>query len=247
MTEAKPPRAAAEKHDFDMDARLAFSQALASIEPVFKHETADTGKYTYSYASLGDILDECKRVCELHGLVLTQIPTVVEGHFALILTLFHTSGGQVAFQPLMTVLPKEAQAYGSMLTYCRRYQLVTVFGIATEDDDGRAATVAAQVQPGRRTEAERMIRESIAVMDDVTRKSFTEDFRRQFGMGLSDLPANRHGDALTWSREWSREQLDPDVQLDGLTGQPIAPGTDPDVPHDPLPMGLADPQEDRPE
>jgi hypothetical protein len=118
-------------------------------------------------------------------------------------------------------LPKEAQAYGSALTYARRYQLMTVFRIAPEDDDGQAATTAAQTQPGRRTEAERLIRESIATMDEATRKDFATDFKRQFGMPLMDLPANRHGDALTWTREWYRsrpEAAATSENADAMTG-----------------------------
>jgi hypothetical protein len=186
----------------DVQARLAFAQALAAVELVMKTNTADTGKYTYTYADLGDVLDECKRACDLHGLVFTQIPTVVEGFLAVRLKFFHTSGGTYEEAPLMMVLPKEAQAYGSALTYARRYQLMTVFRIAPEDDDGRAATIAAQTQPGRRTEAERLIREAIGRMDDEQRKRFVTDFKSQFRQGLSDLPVPLHGDALTWTKAW---------------------------------------------
>jgi hypothetical protein len=196
--------------DVDLEASLAFAEALAAVEPVMKTQEADTGKYTYRYADLGDVLDECKRACGLHGLVITQVPTVREGYLAVSMWLLHKNGGQVHFDPLMMALPKEAQAYGSALTYARRYQLMTVFGIAPEDDDGRAATVAAQTQPGRRTEAERMIRESIAQMPEPLRRQFVDDFKREFGMSLTDLPAARHGDALTWAREWQPTAAEPD-------------------------------------
>lgn len=188
--------------DSNVEATLAFAKALGQVQNIAKTQTADTGKYTYRYADLGDVLDECKRVCTMFGLTIVQVPTVQDGHMALGLWLIHESGGQVNFDPLMMVLPKEAQAYGSALTYARRYQLLTVFGIAPEDDDGRAATVAAQTQPGRRSEAERLVRELMAVMEGPARMAFIEDFRREFGMGLSELPTARHGDALTWARAW---------------------------------------------
>jgi len=193
-------------HVLDVQAKLAFINALGAVELVLKKNTADTGKYSYTYADLGDVLDECKRVCDLFDLRFTQVPTVIDGCLAVKLIFLHTSGGEYEVAPLMMQLPKEAQAYGSALTYARRYQLMTVFRIAPEDDDGQAATTAAQTQPGRRTEAERLIRESIATMDDATRSHFAADFKRQFGMPLMDLPASKHGDALTWSREWSRSR-----------------------------------------
>jgi hypothetical protein len=205
----------------DWDAMMAFARALGEIVNVAKTQTADTGKYSYTYADLGDVLDECKRACGDQGLTIVQVPTVQDGFLALGMWLIHAGGGQVTFDPLMMQLPKEAQAYGSALTYARRYQLMTVFRIAPEDDDGQAATTAAQTQPGRRTEAERLIRESIATMDDATRSHFAADFKRQFGMPLMDLPASKHGDALTWSREWSRsrpEAAATSENADAMTG-----------------------------
>ena len=207
----------------DGEAVEAFGMALAAVEPVRKTQTADTGKYIYHYADLGDVLAECQRACAMHGLVITQVPTVVDGHLAVHTTLLHKNGGALPFDPLMMVLPKEAQAFGSALTYARRYALLTIFGIAPEDDDGRAATIAAQTQPGRRTEAERMIRESIAQMDEDTRKAFVADFKAEFGVNLTDLPAARHGAALTWSREWAAGRGHAgDLPLDNSTIEELA-------------------------
>lgn len=183
-------------------ALLCFRAALASVESVAKTEEADAGKFTIRYASLNAVLAECSRACELHKLQVSQEPTIHEGLFAVRTTLIHEDGSMLEFDPMCLPLPKEAQALGSATTYLRRYSLVSLFGIAVEDDDGKAATVAAQAQPGRRTEAERMIREAIANMGEDTRKRFQVAFKEQFGVGLSDLPANKHGDALTWTREW---------------------------------------------
>jgi hypothetical protein len=51
-----------------------------------------------------------------------------------------------------------------------------------------------------------MIRESIATMDEATKAAFVLAFKEQFHTGLSDLPAAKHGDALTWTREWYRSR-----------------------------------------
>lgn len=190
----------------DGDALLAFRAALASVEGLVKSEVADMGKYTVRYASLNAVHAECGRACELNKLAICQEPTVRDGMFAVITTLIHEDGSRLVFEPMCLPIPREAQALGSATTYLRRYSLVAQFGLHVEDDDGRAATVAAQTQPGRRSEAERMIRESIGAMDDETRKAYIAAFRAQFGVALQDLPVARHGDALTWSREWSRER-----------------------------------------
>jgi hypothetical protein len=188
------------------DALFAFHAALGAVEGVRKAEAADLGRYTIRYASLNAVHAECLRACELFKLTVCQEPTVHEGMFAVFNTLIHESGSRVEMEPMCLPMPKDAQALGSATTYLRRYSLVSQFGIPVEDDDGRAATVSAQAQPGRRTEAERMIRESIATMDQPTKDAFTLAFKEQFHSTLTDLPANRHGDALTWSREWMHDR-----------------------------------------
>lgn len=193
------------------EALAAFHAALASVQGVAKTETADMGKYEVRYASLNAVAAECSRACAQHGLALTQEPSVHEGLFAVFTTLLHSDLSRVEFAPMCLPLPKDAQALGSATTYLKRYSLVSYFRLQVEDDDGRAATVSEQTQPGRRTEAERMIRELIAGMDDAVRHQFIAAFRAQFGMALADLPANRHGDALTWSRAWKPP---PDEQAD---------------------------------
>jgi len=189
----------------DGKALAAFHAALGDVESVRKSEEADMGKFTVRYASLNAVHAECERACEVHGLRVVQEPTVVDGLFAVVNTLIHADLSMLRMEPMCLPLPKDAQALGSATTYLRRYSLVSQFGLAVEDDDGRAATVSAQAQPGRRTEAERMIRESIAQMPEEQRKRFQEAFKAQFASSLTDLPAARHGDALTWAREWERE------------------------------------------
>jgi len=180
----------------------AFHSAKREIQAVHKSEEADMGKYTVKYASLNAVLAEVERVCGQHNIVVMQEPTVVEGMFGVLTTLVHSDGSYLVFAPMCLPLPKEAQAVGSATTYLRRYSLTAQFGIPVEDDDGKAATVAAQTQPGRRTEAERLIREEIAKMENMQRGLFTADFQQVFRSNLTDLPASKHGDALTWTRQW---------------------------------------------
>lgn len=192
-------------------ALFAFYAALASVESVHKSESADMGtRGIVRYASLNAVHAECQRALEMHKLELTQEPTVHEGLFAVFNTMIHEDGSRIEMAPMVLPMPKEAQALGSATTYLRRYSLVSQFGLAVEDDDGREATTSAQTQPGRRTEAERMIREYMAPMDDDTRKAFSDAFRAQYGCGLTDLPTRSHGDALAFTRRWiaEREQDD---------------------------------------
>lgn len=190
------------------EALIAFAQALTSVENVTKTQTADTGKYKYRYADLGDVLDECKRACSNFGLSITQNGTCdPNGMLAVSTTVIHAPSGQwVSFPSMMLRMPSDAQALGSALTYLRRYALLTIFGIAPDDDDGREATRVArqsEAASGYRSEAERMIHELINDMSPDDARLLRADFRTTFNMGLSDLPISKHGDALTWARQWN--------------------------------------------
>ena len=137
---------------------------------------------------------------------------MMEGLFAVSTTLIHEDGSLLRFAAMCLPMPKDAQAIGSATTYLRRYSLVSIFGIPVEDDDGRAATTSAQTQPGRRTEAERMIREEMAQLHPDVQKEYVEAFKTEFRCSLTDLPASQHGPALTWTREWINSPIDPPAE-----------------------------------
>jgi ERF superfamily len=192
---------------------LAFAQALGATENIAKTQTADTGKYTYRYADLGDVLDEVKRVAQMFGLSIFQVPGHEGDKLTIVNGLIHESGEWLVFPPMGLRLPNDAQAVGSALTYIRRYSLLTLFGIAPEDDDGRAATQAVRApeqNQGYRSPAEQMIHAEMAMLDPVVAKRLREQFRQHFNMGLSDLPTGRHGEALTWVRatldDWHEQE-----------------------------------------
>lgn len=120
----------------------AFVAALHAIEMVPKGETANTGKYVIKYASLAAVLGEVRRACALHDLAVSQCAYIDAdaGALKVATTVMHTSGEWVTFPALPFKMPSDAQALGSALTYGKRYSLVSIFAIATEDDDGKAAT-----------------------------------------------------------------------------------------------------------
>jgi hypothetical protein len=174
-----------------------FAQALAAVQNVAKTQTADTGKYKYSYADLGDVLDECKRVCGEFYLSIVQIPGYDGDKLTMTTLILDNEGEYITFPPMGLRLPNEAQAVGSALTYIRRYSLLTIFGIAPEDDDGRAATAAArQEASGYRSGAEERIVSEIAALEPDKARVLRQRFRETFRSGLSDLPVSKHGDAL---------------------------------------------------
>lgn len=134
----------------DQPVVAAFGKALGLIRNITKTQTAKAGAYSYTYASFSDVLDECKRACQEAGLNLTQSASFDGDTFLMVTSVIHpTSGGVLTLPVLGAPMPKDPQALGSASSYYKRYQLMTVFGIATEDDDGQVATTQARSQPTR--------------------------------------------------------------------------------------------------
>jgi hypothetical protein len=73
----------------------------------------------------------------------------------------HSSGETLSFGKLFVPASKnDAQGYGSALTYCRRYGLMTAFGVCPEDDDGSAAARTSPIKP-QTPELKEQLQESV--------------------------------------------------------------------------------------
>lgn len=109
------------------------------------------------------------------------------------------------------------QQTGSAITYARRYSALAALGLATEDDDGQSATVPPQkylyqrsapakaprtVEPLTQEEAD--IREVLPGLEPDELREAQDLFKAKFGCGLSQLPVERHLEALEWveSLDW---------------------------------------------
>ncbi|MDA0232637.1 MAG: ERF family protein [Chloroflexi bacterium] len=115
----------------------ALLAAQQEFPPIHKDSRANTGTYSYTYASLPDLLTTLLPVLQKHGLLLTQKPVEHLGDVWLQTTLRHVSGEtDEGLVPLPT--PVDWQKWGSSVTYARRYSLTAMLGIAPDDDDDAA-------------------------------------------------------------------------------------------------------------
>lgn len=121
----------------------AMAAAFAKIEAATK--SANNPHFKSKYADLGSVIDAIKPALVEHGLFFTQQPAQFDGAVAVETVLRHASGEAISLGTVVVPVNKnDAQAYGSALTYARRYGLVTAFGVPTEDDDGNAAVAGGQ-------------------------------------------------------------------------------------------------------
>ena len=88
--------------------------------------------------------------CVEAGIVLLQAPSLnpETGVVSVETVLVHAASGEsVSCTSSCTANAGDAQAVGSAQTYMRRYGLMSLLGLAPEDDDGQAARGAATGQP----------------------------------------------------------------------------------------------------
>lgn len=118
---------------------LAGAQAKFPNPPRNREVTVQTNSgssYKFKYATLDAVLDAIRAPMAEAGLAVVQTLAESEGgKFRLQTRLMHKSGQWISSdQPLFVERPGN-QAFGSALTYARRYALTSMLGIAAEEDD----------------------------------------------------------------------------------------------------------------
>lgn len=93
-------------------------------------QTKTGGAYTFSYAPLDVIIDAVRKPLADNGLAIAQLIDRDE----LVTMLLHESGAALTGR---AALPNsiDVQAFGSAITYLRRYAIQALLGIAAEEDD----------------------------------------------------------------------------------------------------------------
>lgn len=120
----------------------ALAKALPLLEaakktaenPAFKR-----GDKASKYANITSIIDALKPLMD-YGLWYRQQTHECSDGVKIETIYIHSSGQELSAGTIfMPASKKDAQGFGSALTYARRYSLQAAFGLATEDDDGNAA------------------------------------------------------------------------------------------------------------
>ena len=117
----------------------ALAAALPKLEGAKKN--ANNPHFKSKYADLGSVIDALEPIKD-HGLWFIQISKERDNGACFETVIIHgPSNSQMSMGE--TFVPADranAQGFGSAQTYARRYGLLSAFGLATEDDDGNAAS-----------------------------------------------------------------------------------------------------------
>lgn len=187
----------------------ALVQALGAMTDVVKTQTANAGQFGYTYATLADVFSMARPVLAAHDLCVTQAAESTSDEVVIWTTILHSSGQYLSARPLRLPAGKNPQATGSAISYGKRYAVMAVLGLATEDDDAQSATQApvarsqapkrpkaATAAPAARSAAEAQIRRLLADLPDP--RAMKEAFIEEWGVGLADLEPTLHDAALAW-------------------------------------------------
>lgn len=100
-----------------------------------------------SYADLASIIEACRKPLAENGLAVAQVVTTDPKGVTVTTRLLHVSGECIEAPCWMPVAQQTPQAYGSAITYGRRYSLAAMVGVAAEDDDGNASSASKNIPP----------------------------------------------------------------------------------------------------
>ena len=117
----------------------ALLEAQKEVSKVIKN--AQNPHFKSKYADITAIIDCVKQPLNDNGITFLQLPRPsVDGEARITTRLLHESGEWIDSTITVPLSKKDAQAYGSGITYARRYSLAAIMGVPQEDDDGNDAS-----------------------------------------------------------------------------------------------------------
>ena len=117
---------------------MALAAAQASMGKAIKDTKND--HFRSKYADLASVMDACLSALNTNGIAVIQ-PTGTDerGDYVETILVHGASDTSVSCKVPLIIGKRDMQGYGSAVTYARRYGLMSMAGIAPEDDDGNAA------------------------------------------------------------------------------------------------------------
>ena len=131
---------------FCSDKITNLAKAMLKVQKQLRPALRDSyNGFTQSkYATLNSVMEACSEALIDNGIWVTQYPVPVEdgsSNLGLVTKLVHAESGEWQESLISMPLAKaDPQAYGSALTYARRYGLSSMIGLVTEDDDANMAS-----------------------------------------------------------------------------------------------------------
>ncbi len=139
----------------NLAAAMAAAQAVmgdvpkSGVNPAFKTPDHKDGR---PYSTLCDVINSIRGPLTSNGLSWSQKPTRVGGVVKVTTIIKHESGESDESELEIPCEDKAAQKIGTAISYARRYSLMAMCGLASEDDDddGNALSLPVPEEPRTR-------------------------------------------------------------------------------------------------
>jgi hypothetical protein len=128
------------------------TKALVKVQQALKHAAKDSlnPHFKTKYADLGSVWDACREALLTNGFAVAQTMAPAAAGWVCVETrLLHVSGQSLVSSCVLPVVKSDPQAYGSAITYGRRYGLGAMVGVIADDDDDANAASAPKAPPPR--------------------------------------------------------------------------------------------------
>ena len=173
----------------------ALVAAQKDFAPALK--SSNNPHFRSKYADLAACVEALIDALNKNGIFLMQ-RTNADAETVSVETVFVHESGEIleAGKLTLPVSKRDAQGFGSALTYSRRYSLMAACGIAPEDDDGNAAVAGGQPPPSKkRFVTEEQIQQIVDLVDEVGADH--QGFLNYLGVkDIVQLPADKFGAAI---------------------------------------------------
>jgi len=94
------------------------------------------------YSDLNSVREAVMPLLNQNGIVVLQLMVTIDGSEYINTVLMHESGESIeSHTKIICKSQNDPQAYGSGVTYARRYGLQSFMSIGADDDDGQKATI----------------------------------------------------------------------------------------------------------
>lgn len=191
------------------------AEALSKAQAEIKNAAKDKNNpfFESTYADLASVWDACREPLTKNGLSVTQ-PLSVDANGKPILNtlLLHVSGEWILSQVPVIAVKQDPQAYGSAITYFRRFSLSTIVGVAPaekptqddvsdDDDDGNSAS--GRAMPPSDPRRDPLNREMMALYKPFTTRfpsvNVAEVLKTRYGARETKLlTVEQLNDFITW-------------------------------------------------
>lgn len=178
-------------------AQISMGKALKdSTNPHFKR----------NYADLSSVMDACMAALNSNGIAVIQPLVSTELGHTVVTKFLHGSDETLECSIPLILGKNDMQGLGSAITYARRYGLMSLAGIAPEEDDGNAAVKSAPKNPPKSNTTSRGLRDTFmdAVKDKLPEgatqaqiaagyaRAMVEEFQSKTGLSALTNAWDRH-------------------------------------------------------